>query len=54
MADFYGLREILRSYSKAFEEWRYRYEDPWGVFATARLTEMLTIIINEYFKRDGP
>ncbi len=54
MADLYGLRDILRAYRKAFEEWRYRYEDPWGVFATARLTEVLTIIINEYFKRDGP
>ena len=45
-----GLRDILRTYRKTFEEWRYRYEDPWGVFATARLTEVLTIIIDEYFK----
>ena len=50
MADLYGLRDILRIYRKAFEEWRYRYEDPWGVFATARLTEVLTIIIDEYSK----
>ncbi len=50
MADLYGLRDILRTYRKTFEEWRYRYEDPWGVFATARLTKVLTIIIDEYSK----
>ena len=49
-AALYGLRDILRTYRKTFEEWRYRYEDPWGVFATPRLTEVLTIIINEYSK----
>ena len=50
MADLYGLRDILRIYRKAFEEWRYRYEDPWGVFAAPRLTEVLAVIIDEYFK----
>ena len=50
MVDLYGLRDILRIYRKAFEEWRYRYEYPEGMFATARLTEVLTIIIDEYFK----
>lgn len=50
MVDLYGLRDILRIYRKAFEEWRYRYEDLWGTFATSRLTEVLTIIIDEYFK----
>ena len=45
-----GLRDILRTYRKTFEEWRYRYEDPRGMFATSRLTEVLTIIINEYSK----
>ena len=44
-----GLRDILRTYRKAFEEWRYRYEDP-GEFAPARLTKVLTIIIDEYSK----
>ncbi len=47
---FQGLRDILRIYGKAFEEWRYRYEDLEGTFATARFTEVLTIIIDEYFK----
>ena len=45
-----GLRDILRTYRKTFEEWRYRYEYPWGVFATTRLTEVLTVVIDEYFK----
>lgn len=45
-----GLRDILHTYRKAFEEWRYRYENPWGTFATSRLTEVLTIIIDEYYK----
>ena len=48
--DLQGLRDILRIYRKAFEEWRYRYEDPEGTFATTHLTEVLTIIINEYSK----
>ena len=34
----------------ADEEWRYRYEDPWGVFATPRLTEVLAVVIDEYSK----
>ena len=34
MADLYGLRDILRIYRKAFKEWRYRYEDPEGIFTT--------------------
>ena len=50
MADLYGLRDILRTYRKTFEEWRYRYEDPEGVFATTRLTEVLAIVIDEYSK----
>ena len=50
MVDLYGLRDILRIYRKAFEEWRYRYEYPWGTFDTARLSEVLTIIIDEYSK----
>lgn len=50
MVDFWGIRDVLRFHSKAFEEWRYRYEDPRGMFATSRLTEVLTIIINEYSK----
>ncbi len=49
-AYFQGLRDILRIYSKAFEEWRYRYEDLEGTFATDRFIEVLTIIIDEYFK----
>ena len=47
---FQGLRDILRIYGKAFEEWRYRYEDLEGTFATDRFIEILTIIIDEYFK----
>ena len=47
---FQGLRGVLRFHRKAFEEWRYRYEDPRGMFATSRLTEVLTIIIDEYSK----
>ena len=50
MAALYGLRDILSTYRKTFEEWRYRYEDPRGIFATPRLTEVLTISINEYSK----
>lgn len=49
-AYFQGLRDILRIYSKAFEEWRYRYEDLEDTFATDRFIEILTIIIDEYFK----
>ncbi len=49
-AHFQGLRDIFRIYSKAFEEWRYRYEDLEGMFATDRFIEILTIIIDEYFK----
>ena len=45
-----GLPDILRTYRKAFEEWRYRYEDPWGTFATSRITEALAVIIDEYSK----
>ena len=47
---YQGLRGVLRFHRKAFEEWRYRYEDPWGTFATARLTEALAVIIDEYSK----
>lgn len=49
-AYFQGLRDILRIYSKAFEEWRYRYEDLEDTFATDRFIGILTIIIDEYFK----
>lgn len=48
--DLQGLRDILRIYRNAFEEWRYRYEDPEGTFATTHLTEVLTVIIDEYDK----
>ena len=50
MVYFQGLRDILRIYSKAFEEWRYRYEDLEDTFATDRFTEVLAIIIDEYSK----
>ena len=50
MVELYGLREILRIYSKAFEEWRYRYEDLEGMFATDRFTKVLTVVIDEYSK----
>ena len=45
-----GLRDILRTYRKAFEEWRYRYEDLESTFAPDCLTKALTVIIDEYFK----
>lgn len=45
-----GLRSVLRFHRRAFEEWRYRYEDPRGTFATSRLTEALAVIIDEYSK----
>ena len=50
MVDLQGLRDILRTYRKTFEEWRYRYEDLEGTFAASRLTEVLAIVIDEYSK----
>ena len=54
--DYGSLPELLWSHRDAHTHWRFLHEKPMGVFRTAELNRVLTMIINAYDKmsRDRP
>ena len=51
--DYGSLPELLWSHRDAHTHWRFIHEKQMGVFRTAELNRVLTVIINAYEKRWG-
>ena len=49
-ARMHPLRAVLSSHCKAFQRWRYLYEESFAKFETAEIDRALTVIIDAYYK----